>query len=324
MQTVENGNSLDFSSHEPPQRLPWADRNGFPGWLMGMGWGLAAFALFQIVAGIFAIVMLFATGRVTLDSLTESALFEHLDILFLSNTVGQVLFLGLMTWYVTRLSVAPEQRASFLRIRSDSNTLKNTGLAFLLLIVIQPVIYFLSWVNMQYPFSESYLQFDESQMRLLQNLFTGDHLLVLTLFHIALVPAICEEVLFRGYILRNFEKSMTPWVAIILSGLIFGLFHVRLTQFIPLATLGMMLAWMTIVTRSLWPAIIAHLVNNGGSALFATWFPEIAFDESLKNTMPPLYLVGLSVILTYFILRTMRSINQEAEGPVKYVQQNQT
>src|SRR5690606_17458405 len=126
------------------------------------------------------------------------------------------------------------------------------------------------------------------------------------------------------YILRNFERSMLPWMAIVLSGMIFGLFHIRLTQFIPLAAMGMLMAWMTIETRSIWPAVVAHLVNNAGSVLAATYFPEIVLDESLKEVMPPLYLVGLSIIVTYFIIQAMRRINFQPDEGEYHVQRSET
>jgi len=117
---------------------------------------------------------------------------------------------------------------------------------------------------------------------------------------------------------------MLPWLAIILSGLIFGLFHIRLTQFIPLALLGIIMAWMTIETRSIWPAVVAHFVNNAGSVLAATYFPEIVMDDSIKDVMPPLYLVGLSIIVTYFIIQAMKRINIQPDEGENHVQRYKT
>ena len=302
----------------------WAERNGFPGWVMGLGWAIGAFALFQIVAGILAIVILISTGRISLENLDQNALFENLDILFISNSIGQILFLGGLTWVITSLSAKKENKKSFLRLQSDSKTKKNMGLAFVLLLVIQPVIFWFSWLNLQFPFSESYLAFEESQLKIIENYLRSDHIVLLTIFHIGMVPAFCEELLFRGYILRNFERSMLPWMAIILSGLIFGLFHIRLTQFIPLALLGMIMAWMTIETRSIWPAVVAHFVNNAGSVLAATYFPDIVMDDSLKDVMPPLYLVGLSIIVTYFIIQAMKRINIQPDDGEYHVQRYKT
>jgi len=319
---MSNTNSSSDTNPYSPQ--PWADRNGFPGWIMGIGWAVGAFAAFQIVAGIVAVIILVSTGRLDFTDFDPNVLTQNLDVLFISNTFGQIVFLGLLTLAFTRLSAPKGQVFSFLRIQSDDKTLKNLGLAFALLIVIQPIIYYMSWLNMQFPFSETYMEFERAQLKLIENYLRGDHLILLTIFHIGVVPAVCEEVLFRGYILRNFERSMNVWVAIVVSGLIFGIFHIRLTQFIPLALLGMLLAWMTIQTRSLWPAVIAHFVNNGGSVTFAYYFPEIALNEELQGTMPPLYLVGLSVILTYFVIVTIQRFNSQPNGGGNYVQGAET
>ena len=54
----------------------WAERNGFPGWVMGLGWAIGAFALFQIVAGILAIVILISTGRISLENLDQKFVSE--------------------------------------------------------------------------------------------------------------------------------------------------------------------------------------------------------------------------------------------------------
>jgi membrane protease YdiL (CAAX protease family) len=303
---------------------PWADRNGFPGWIMGVGWAIGAFALFQIVAAIVSIVILVSIGRLDFSDFDANVITQNLDVLFISNTFGQIVFLGLLTLAFTRLSAPKGQVFSFLRMQSNDSTMKNVGLAFVLLIVIQPIIYYLSWLNLQFPFSESYMEFERAQLELIENYLRGDHLVLLTIFHIGIVPSVCEEILFRGYILRNFERSMNVWVAIVLSGLIFGIFHIRLTQFIPLALLGMLLAWMTIQTRSLWPAVVAHFVNNGGSVTLAYYFPEVVFNEQLQGAMPPLYLVGLSVILTYFVIVTIQRVNSQPGGGGNYVQGAET
>jgi membrane protease YdiL (CAAX protease family) len=321
---INSDPSTQDELHNQPESQPWDTRNGFSGWFMGLGWSITSFVLFQLIAGLVAIALLIYYGKLDLTQFSERALFENLDIVFIGNTFGQILFLGFMTWVVTRLSTSKHKRVEFLRLNKPANTARNLILAFALLVAAQPIIYFLSWLNMQLPFSESYLNFEKDQMNMIKNFLTGEHILLITLFHIAVVPAICEEILFRGYILRNFERSMLPITAIILSGVIFGLFHVRFTQFIPLATIGMVLAWLTIVTKSIWPAVIAHFVNNAGSVIFATYFSDIAFDESLTNSMPPLPLLLLGIFLTGFLLYYIRKVNIQSEESESYVQRIQS
>jgi len=84
---------------------------------------------------------------------------------------------------------------------------------------------------------------------------------------LALTPAICEEVLFRGYIQRQSERAWGVWGGAIFTGVAFGLYHLRLTQAIPLGLLGTYLAWLTWRSGSLIPAMIVHLANNSFAAV---------------------------------------------------------
>jgi membrane protease YdiL (CAAX protease family) len=151
-----------------------------------------------------------------------------------------------------------------------------------------------------------------TQMQMIENYLRGDHLLMLTLFHVGLVPAICEETLYRGYVMRAFQKSWGIWPAIIVSGLLFGLYHIQLSNLIPLATLGMLFAYITWVSESIIPAIIAHLVNNGGSVLVGTYYPESAFAEITPESMPPLWAVIISLLITAYIVYWMYGQNKKS------------
>jgi sodium transport system permease protein len=87
---------------------------------------------------------------------------------------------------------------------------------------------------------------------------------------LAVIPAICEEVAFRGYILSGLESSASRWTAIALSAFLFGFLHVLISlfqQFFNATLLGLMLGWMALRTRSLLPCIAFHLTNNAIAAL---------------------------------------------------------
>ncbi|MCC5927440.1 MAG: CPBP family intramembrane metalloprotease [Bacteroidetes bacterium] len=306
---LDSKNQNDDGVIIPRESRPFVEKHGFPGWIMGLGWSVSSFFLFQVVASIVALIVLFVLGRVAVDSLTSEALFENLDVMFISNSIGQILFLGLCTWLITRLSVRRSGRKAFLRLEAPQEPAKNLAFAFLIVLVAQPLIMLLAWINLQYPFSESYLNFEQSQMDMIENYLRSDHVFLFTLFHVAVVPAICEEILFRGYVLRNFEKSMIPIVAIVLSGLLFGLYHIRLSQLLPLAVLGMLLAWMTLKTGSIWPAIAAHFANNASAVSLATFFPEIAFDETMHGELPPVQYLIFSIFLTGVLLYLIHKTN---------------
>lgn len=88
--------------------------------------------------------------------------------------------------------------------------------------------------------------------------------LLVGLLVIAILPGISEELLFRGALLRALDGARGRRIlAVVLSSVLFGLFHADLARFFPQALLGLMLALLTLRTASVWPAAIAHAVHNG-------------------------------------------------------------
>jgi len=110
---------------------------------------------------------------------------------------------------------------------------------------------------------------------------------------VALTPAICEEFLFRGVLLAGTRRHSTPLKVILLNGFIFGAFHVpsaTIYRLLPSATLGILLAWVVLRTRSIWPGMLMHFVNNGSIVILAT-SPWILERFSDPNQGPPLWLI---------------------------------
>lgn len=80
---------------------------------------------------------------------------------------------------------------------------------------------------------------------------------------VGLVAPVVEEVFFRGLLLRSLSKrGLQPWVAVLLSSLIFAALHVQLLQLIGLFAFGLVLAALTVITGRLGPAIFAHIGFN--------------------------------------------------------------
>lgn len=73
---------------------------------------------------------------------------------------------------------------------------------------------------------------------------------------------IVEEIFYRGLVLRSLERRWGPTPAILVSGLLFGAVHFQLLQLPGLAVFGVVLAWLTIRTGRLGPAIAAHMAFN--------------------------------------------------------------
>lgn len=88
----------------------------------------------------------------------------------------------------------------------------------------------------------------------------------------ALLPAICEELSFRGYVLGAL-RPLGPTAAVILTGLLFGALHLSLVRLVPLALLGMLWALAVQRSGSILPGMVMHLLNNG-IALGLTFFVQ--------------------------------------------------
>jgi uncharacterized protein len=82
---------------------------------------------------------------------------------------------------------------------------------------------------------------------------------------IVLLAPVAEELFFRGFVFAGLRGRWSLWPAAITSGLIFGLVHAPtgITTVVPLAALGFALCWLYDRTGSLWPCVIAHMINNG-------------------------------------------------------------
>ena len=81
---------------------------------------------------------------------------------------------------------------------------------------------------------------------------------------IAGLAPISEELFFRGFLFAGLRARLSLWPAALVAGLVFGLVHAPtgVTTVVPLAGLGVGLCWLYERTGSLWPPILAHVVNN--------------------------------------------------------------
>jgi ABC-2 type transport system permease protein/sodium transport system permease protein len=81
----------------------------------------------------------------------------------------------------------------------------------------------------------------------------------------AVVPAIFEELCFRGFIFGALRTRLSALLTIVVSALLFGVFHEILYsgRLLPSTFLGLVLGWVRLRTRSVLPAILLHALNNG-------------------------------------------------------------
>jgi len=128
---------------------------------------------------------------------------------------------------------------------------------------------------------------------------------------LAVVPALCEELLFRGVLLSGLASASRKWTAILASAAIFGVFHFVLFRFPVTAGLGVVLALLCWSARSIVPAILAHLLHNGisvGTAIRPEWRETLGIhtDASFAHLPIPVLLIGGIVFVAGFLLTLRR------------------
>ena len=129
--------------------------------------------------------------------------------------------------------------------------------------------------------------------------------LLLNLLVIALIPAVGEELTFRGVLQQGLMRRVkSPHVAILLSAAIFSFIHFQFYGFLPRMFLGILLGYMFYITRSLWTSIAMHFVNNGTAVVvyYLNHKGVVNVDvEHFGEAQSP-WLVGISAVVTIALI----------------------
>jgi sodium transport system permease protein len=116
------------------------------------------------------------------------------------------------------------------------------------------------------------------------------------LMYVALLPAVCEELAFRGILLSGLKRKFRPVALVVTIGLIFGLFHVSLFRIAPTAALGMILTVIAILTGSVLPGMLLHFGNNALGVLGGHWFSLEALTWGHFTAAGGVFALGLWII----------------------------
>lgn len=145
--------------------------------------------------------------------------------------------------------------------------------SILLLFAIQPFISWLGQINARITFGalqKTLLEMEAMYNRALQVFLKMNNFgdLLINLFIMALLPAIGEELFFRGALQKALLRlSHKPWLAIVSSSLVFALLHGTFFKLLPIFALGLILGVIYHVTRNLWYTILIHFLNNAFAVL---------------------------------------------------------
>ncbi len=136
----------------------------------------------------------------------------------------------------------------------------------------------------------------------------------------AFIAPVIEEVAFRGWLLRRLERLLDERVAILVSAVLFAAVHFQLGGLPYRAVIGIALAALVIATRSLWPAVALHVVNNSIVVLISRH--EAAVEAALRpvSWLGPILMAVGGVALSVGLHRLWQSAKQRraagGRGPV--------
>ncbi len=97
---------------------------------------------------------------------------------------------------------------------------------------------------------------------------------------VGIVAPFAEEFLFRGVVYRTLSKNIPMSATIIIQGVLFGIYHGNFIQGSYATLLGIIFGYMTYKTKSIWPAIVAHMINNTGAIVI-----PMIIGNNFNNTM---------------------------------------
>jgi uncharacterized protein len=173
----------------------------------------------------------------------------------------------------------------------------------------------LAQVNKAIPMPQSWINTETDYAVLTKSLLTMYSIsdLIFNLLIIALLPAVCEELLFRSCIqnilIHQFSNKYY-WIAIVITGIIFGIIHGQMQTVLPRIFMGIVLGFIYYYSNNIGVSILAHFVNNGLQVVLAYLVSmhkvsaELMNDDAIVPTGYGLASGAVCILFIYFIYQT--------------------
>ncbi|HXX64109.1 MAG TPA: CPBP family intramembrane glutamic endopeptidase [Bacteroidota bacterium] len=241
-------------SPDLPRREPFLRRIGpVPFTILALA---VVFVLYQVVGGLITLLGLgFSQGEVSL---------ENVALVRWATLLGQVLFILLPTLWLARQRHG--ELRSFFRIRvPETRELVATMIG---VFALQQILQSYMMIQDLIPLPDELQKMVDMVRKLIEDTMLtlvranspGEFVLVLIV--VALVPAVIEELLFRGLVQRNLEMAAGPWRGVLVTAVIFGAFHFNPFEIVPLVALGAYFGFIVYRADNITLAMSAHFFNN--------------------------------------------------------------
>jgi len=130
---------------------------------------------------------------------------------------------------------------------------------------------------------------------------------------IAVAPAICEEILHRGLLLKAYESRGTM-KAIVISSIMFGFFHFDITNLLGPILLGLLFGYYTVRTNSIFAGAIAHFMNNFLAILLQYSIRNVESESSFYSSQDLFYALTFGTVCLFFVILLLLCFNSVTKG----------
>lgn len=268
--------------------------------------------LFSLLAGLM-VMLFFGVDLQSFGDYSNPKVIEGLKFFQLLSAIGVFIVPPILFgWIVYRKPITSLSLKTF-------STPINWLLVLVLMVVAMPFMTWLVEFNEQLILPdflaplENWMKQSEQSAEALTKVFltfNGVGSFVYILLIVAIVPAVGEELLFRGVL----QKIMVSWfknyhVAIWVTAILFSALHMQFYGFLPRMLLGALFGYVFYWSGSLWLPILGHFINNGSVVALSYLYPEmmenteITLFDSEMNWIASIVSAVLMVVLMLFFKR---------------------
>ncbi|MCO6461445.1 MAG: CPBP family intramembrane metalloprotease [Saprospiraceae bacterium] len=263
----------------------------------------------SVVTGLIANYMVMDVGVFNFDGLDAAALnsiaWAYRYIIFFQH-----LFVFIVPALVTMYIFKRQTGHSVFHFLPEVNW-NATLMGVLILISAYPLVQYSSELNKLIPLPDVLHHMEDQTEKLVKLWLDNDSMwiLVVNILLIALVPAISEELIFRGYIQTILgrlihHKHITVWV----TAIIFSAIHMQFEGFIPRVILGLVLGYLMMWSGNIAYPMIAHFVNNAVQVILQFLMRNDASGmDSVDNYSVPIWLVFISTVILMLLTTVFQS-----------------
>lgn len=279
------------------------------------------FAVLSLV--VIFVLYQFVAGGITLFLFGMKVTSDRVDLFRVATMAGQFLFILLPA--VLLVKARQENVVEFFRLAvpDHKEIIVSVIAVFALGQVLQGYMAVQDAIPLPAPMQKIIEEFKALFEETYRNLVTahspGEFVFVVIV--IALTPAICEEMLFRGLVQRSFEQVTVGLQGAFVAGVIFAGFHLIPYSFFPLAMLGMYFGFLVYRSQNITVAISAHFFNNFVACAAAYLQLKDDFVAIAPNRVPSASLIFLNTVVfavvflaaTYYFIHITEPTEQPEE-----------